>query len=117
MEKSAVVTIDDLKNFLKILAPFAPHVTEDIWTSLGEKKSINISGWPKYDEKKLVSETATIVVQVNGKFRATIIVKKDSSQEEIEAVAKQEEKVKAFLGDGNPQKVIYVPNRLINFVV
>ena len=117
MEKSAVVTTDDLKNFLKILAPFAPHVTEDIWTTLGEKKSINVSGWPKYDESKLVSETATIVVQVNGKFRATIIVKKDSSQEEIEALAKQDEKVKAFLGDGNPQKVIYVPNRLINFVV
>ena len=117
MEKSEVVTLDDLKMFIQILAPFAPYVTEDIWQQLGEKKSIHLSSWPKFDEKKIVSETVKIVIQVNGKFRGTIEVKKDTSKEEIEELARNDEKVKVFMGDRNPQKVIYVPGRLINFVV
>ena len=117
MEKSENISISDFKIFIQILAPFAPHMTEDLWKAFGEKKSVHVSSWPKYDEKKTVSENVTITVQVNGKFRGTLSVKKDIPQDAIEALVRQDEKIVAFLGSGNPQKVIYIPNRLINFVV
>ena len=117
MEKSEVVTINDVKMFIQILAPFAPYITDDMWHFLGGKKSVHISGWPAYDEKKIVSEVVKFVIQVNGKFRGTIEVKKGTTKEAIEELAKKDPKIKAFIGDGNPQKVIFVPDRLINFVV
>ena len=117
MEKAEHVSHKDFLMFVQILAPFAPYVTEDIWEMFGEKKSIHISAWPKYDEKKTVSATLTIAIQVNGKLRATIEVDKDATREEIESLALHHEKVIPFFEGRNPQKVIYVLGRLVNFVV
>ncbi len=117
MEKAENVSVDDFKKFIQILAPFAPHVTEDVWHTLGEKKSINVSLWPRYDEKKLVASTIQIAIQVNGKFRTTITVDKDATQESIETMAINDEKITQYLEGRNPQKIIYVPGRLVNFVI
>ena len=61
IDKAGTISIEDFKKFLQILAPFAPHVADELWASLGEKKSIHISAWPKYDQKKIIDDTATIV--------------------------------------------------------
>ncbi len=116
MEKAAAIDARDYKKFLQLLAPFAPHVAEELWFELGEKKSIHLSGWPEYDETKLVSDTVTIVVQVNSKNRAEIVVSRDAKREEVEALALKEEKVIAHLAGAVPKKVIYVPGRLVNIV-
>ena len=117
MEKAETVTIDDFKKFIQILAPFAPYVAEDLWSQFGEKKSVNISTWPKFDEKKITTENVNIAIQVNGKLRGVIIVKIDSTQAEVEELVKKDEKIMSFFEGRTPQKVIYVPNRLMNFVV
>lgn len=105
-----------LQNLVQLLAPFAPHIAEELWHQLGNKESVHASGWPAYDETYLTSDTVTIVVQVNGKVRANIQIAKDSEQKTIEDVAKTHDTVKAHLS-GEPKRVIYVPNKLLNFVV
>ncbi len=113
MAKEWAITFEIL---LKLLAPFAPHITEELWQDLGNESSIHTADWPIHDEKYLVAKSATIVVQVNGKVRANIQIPVDSSQETVEQVAKTDEKVTIYLKN-NPKKVIYVRNKLINFVV
>lgn len=117
MEKAESISISDFTMFLQLLAPFAPHVTEELWHELGQKKSIHISGWPTYDPAKLVSDTMKIMIQVNSKIRGEIIVPQNTSQDDIQALAMKEEKVVAAVGEATPKRVIYVQGRLINFVV
>jgi leucyl-tRNA synthetase len=105
-----------ISSLLQLLAPFAPHITEELWHQLGHKDSIHMSRWPEYDEKYLVNDTVTIVVQVNGKVRANVDVSTDSDQETVEKAAKADENVKKYV-NGPSKKVIFVANKLINFVV
>jgi leucyl-tRNA synthetase len=79
IDKAGTINIEDFKKFLQILAPFAPHVADELWTSLGEKKSIHTSSWPTYNAKKIVDDTVTIGIQVNGKVRAEITIGLDES--------------------------------------
>lgn len=101
----------------QLLAPFAPHITEEIWQQLGATGSVHSSNWPVHDQKYLISDTITIVVQVNGKLRAQLHVATDTSEEEIVNLAKQDAKVAAFLKDATPKKIVYIPHKLVNFVV
>lgn len=117
MEKVEFVELEDYKKFLQILAPFAPHVTEELWSILGEKKSINLSKWPKWDEKIIADEEMKIVVQINGKMRTEIMIKVDENEEEIKKRVILNEIVSRYIAGGNVKKVIYVKNRLINIVV
>jgi len=100
--------------FLRLLAPFAPHMTEDIWQSMGNKKSVHISAWPAYDAKNLEEDTVTFVVQVSGKVRGQVQMPANSSEQEVQAAA--EPIVKEWLKQ-RLLKVVFVPKRLINFVV
>ncbi len=93
MEKATSVNEKDFKMFLQILAPFAPHITEEIWSSLGEKKSIHKSLWPKWDKRKIVDETITIGVQINGKVRAEITISKDMEEDDIKSLVLKDKKV------------------------
>lgn len=102
---------------LKLTAPFAPHMTEQLWADLGHQQSIHVSDWPVWDEKKLVSELMTIVVQVNGKLRASIEVPTSITEDEIKQIASQQENVLAHTKDKQIIKTIYVPNKLVNIVV
>jgi leucyl-tRNA synthetase len=100
----------------QLLAPFAPHITEEIWKDLGQEGSVHISGWPIHDEAYLVQHVMTIAVQVNGKLRGEIEVPHDSEQEAVVAEAQMHENVAQYLSDGI-RKTIYVPGKIVNFVV
>jgi leucyl-tRNA synthetase len=102
---------------LKLLAPFAPHMTEELWISLGNKKSLHISDWPKYDPELAAENEVTIIVQVNGKVRASFKAPTDSSSTELEARAKAVPEVKKWIDGKDLRKVIAVANRLVNLVV
>lgn len=106
-----------LEALLQVLAPFAPHITEELWADLGHTDTIHVDHWPKWDDSYLVSDVATIIVQVNGKLRAKLQVAKDATQQEVEQRALQEGNVSKFIGDKKPAKIIYVPGRLINIVI
>ncbi|HLZ15011.1 MAG TPA: leucine--tRNA ligase [Candidatus Saccharimonadales bacterium] len=101
----------------QLLAPFAPHITEELWQQLGHDTSVHTSDWPKYDEQYLASDTMTIAVQVNGKIRGEVQVASGAAQDEIVAAARQHEKVAAHLGGKEIKKTIYVPGKLVSFVV
>jgi leucyl-tRNA synthetase len=105
------------RNFLLILAPFAPHMTEELWRNIGEKPSIHRQEWPKYNAELIKEEEMTIVIQVNGKLRDNIVVASDASEEDIKKLAASSAKVKAFIVGKKTVKVIYVPNKLVNIVV
>lgn len=106
----------ELAMMIKVLAPFAPFATEEMWSSLGEEFSVHVSEWPKFEEKYLVSETVTLSVQINGKLRGTVEVSPEASEEEVRKAAEEQEKVQKYLAEGKVIKVIYVKGKTINFV-
>lgn len=106
-----------VEKLTQILAPFAPHLAEEIWEKLGHKGSIFKSQWPAPDPEALKEELVTIVVQVNGKLRATFDMPVNCSKEDVEKKAFAHEKVQSFIKDKKILKTIYLPNRLINLVV
>jgi leucyl-tRNA synthetase len=106
-----------MEKLAQIMAPFAPHLAEEIWETLGHKQSIFQSEWPKYDPEAIKEELVTIVVQVNGKLRTTFNVPADSPKEEVEKKALESEKVQNFIKDKEIVKRIYLPNKLVNLVV
>ncbi len=101
-----------------LVAPFAPHVAEELWARLGHEESVFEGGrWPPYDPDKARERTVEIAVQVNGKLRATIQGRPGMGEEDAVALAKEEENVARYLENGSVRRVIYVPDRLVNFVV
>jgi leucyl-tRNA synthetase len=106
-----------VENLAQILAPFVPHLSEEIWSLLGHKKSIFKSSWPKYDENALEEEEITFVIQVNGKLRASIMIPVNTPENKCKEMALNEEKVRKFIEGKKIVKEIFVPNRLINIVV
>lgn len=106
-----------LESLVMCIAPFAPHIAEQMWHDLGHSDSVNKDHWPKWDGKYLATDNINIVVQVNGKLRANIQVPADASEENIVNVAKKDEKVSQNLENKQIKKTIYIPQKLINFVV
>jgi leucyl-tRNA synthetase len=117
IEKQKDISIADYKLFLRILAPFAPYMTEDLWAMLGEKKSIHISEWPKWNKKKIVDQMIKIAVQVNGKVRAELEIELTMSEDQIKDLALHQSNVMTWIAGKEITRVIYVPNRLVNIVV
>jgi leucyl-tRNA synthetase len=110
-----------MKVFLQLLAPFAPHLSEELWARLHQAfgqipASLTYSTWPQFDPAHLVEDILEIPVQVNGKLRDVIKVGATASQQDIEQAALQAEKVKPFLEGKTIKKVIIVPKRLVNIV-
>lgn len=117
---------EDAKLFVKLLAPFAPHLAEEVFQKLQNSKtpkfqtvSVHKQLWPAYNPKLIIEENATVVVQVNGKVRGQIKIKneKAKSKNETEKTAKKEQRVSQYLKGQQIKKVVFVPGRLINFVV
>ena len=117
MDKVEYISEKDFKLFLQILAPFAPHMTEELWRELGEKKTIHLSAWPKFNPKLLVEDSIKIAVQINGKVRGEIEIPADASDEEAFTAATMNENVKKWLEGQQLLKKIYVKGRLVNFVI
>ncbi len=105
-----------LETLAKLLAPFAPHMAEEVWEQLGGEQSIHLQEWPGYDDKFLVSDRIVIAVQVNGKLRGDVEVGADADQQSVEVAAKSDPKISRYL-EGKVEKVIFVPGRIINFLV
>jgi len=108
---------DNVETFLKLLSPFAPHFAEELWSKLGNKKSIHLEPWPKYEEQLLEAGEYELIIQVNGKMRDKVKVSKKLEQPEIEKLVLSREIVKKYIGTNAIKKVIFVPNRLINIVI
>ena len=106
-----------LEDLLKMLVPFAPHISSELWQQLGNNDFIEKSGWPKWNEELLKTDEIQIIVQVNGKLRGKIKVSANSEKDEILAIARAEDNVSKFLQDKEILKEIFIPNKLINFVV
>ncbi len=107
---------ESYRAFLKLLAPFAPHITEELWSELGEKSSIHLETFPAFDEALAVDNTATLGVQINGKIRGTITVSATATENEVVEAVKGEESLQKYF-KGTITKVIYVPGKIVNFIV
>ena len=106
-----------LETMMQLLAPMAPHITEELWHLTGHTGSIHTTEWPTYEEALVQDETFTLVLQVNGKVRERIEVPTTISEQEVRALALSNPRVASFVGESTVQKVIYVPGRLVNVVV
>ncbi|MEI9914316.1 MAG: leucine--tRNA ligase [Candidatus Saccharibacteria bacterium] len=107
---------ETLDSLVALVAPFAPHIADELWQQLGHSSSVNIDSWPKYDEKYLTTDTVTIVVQVNGKLRAELQLSAGTDEDTVVSAAKANDKVQKHLEGQTIIKAIYVPDKLINIV-
>lgn len=105
-----------LESLLQLVAPFAPHLSEELWQQLGHKDTIHTDHWPKWDETFLITKMMTIAVQVNGKLRGQVIVEAGANEETVTKAALKDPKIKTHL-ESKPKKTIFVPGKIINFVV
>ncbi|UUV23455.1 MULTISPECIES: leucine--tRNA ligase [Lysinibacillus] len=115
--KADVIPTTYAEGFVKMLAPIAPHIAEELWQLLGHDSTLSYEQWPTYDEAKLVDDEVEIAVQVAGKVRAKIVVAKDASKEDIEKVALADEKVQEYMVGKSLVKIIVIPGKLVNIVV
>ena len=106
-----------LEPFVLVLAPFAPHLAEELWHMLGHTHSLSDEPFPKYDETKLQQSTIEIVLQVNGKVRSKLHVARDTSEKDLEGLSLADESVRKHVGDKKIMKTIVVKNKLVNLVV
>ncbi len=111
------ITTKDLESFLRILAPFAPHLTEELWHKLGHEESIHLAPWPTYDPEKTKAQKVMVAVQVNGKVRGQIEVAADAEESKVLEDAKNEPNVKKNLDGKTLKKAIYVKGKIVSFVV
>ena len=106
----------DLETFLLMLAPLAPFIAEELWEKLGNEYSIHKTSWPQYNADHLVTGEVSLIIQVNGRLRGSLNIKKDLKQENVEKLGLGMERVKNVLGNKKVKKIIFIPNKLINFV-
>lgn len=111
------VSLRDIRTFLALLAPFAPHISEELWVKAGGEDSIHISSWPDTGDDITEDTNVLIAVQVNGKHRATIQVLRDTEQEAVEALSLEDPHVQKFVFGKEVRKIIFVKNRILNVVV
>jgi len=128
-QKSPALSIEDFKKFLQILSPFAPHITEELWQNLKtvfkevspktvfwEAESISFSDWPKWDENLVKDREIKIAVQINGKVRTEILIQADDTEEDVKKKALANQIVLKYLAGGEPKRMIYIKNRVINIL-
>ncbi len=111
------LTKDELEIFIKLLSPFAPHITEEIWELLGHDDFLSLSAWPEYDESKTVDDMIELGVQINGKVKSVVAIPNKAERDVALSLAKADEKIAELIEGKNIVKEIYVPNKIINFVV
>jgi len=116
-EKEKEISFNHYSLFLLLLAPFAPHISEELWQKLGYKTTIFEQKWPKYNPKLIKENTFTLIVQINGKVRDKIELNIGTSKEEVEKIILSQEKIKKWLEDKKVKKIIFIPNKLINIIL
>jgi leucyl-tRNA synthetase len=103
--------------YLRMLAPVAPHIAEEIWAQTGHPYSVHTQPWPEVDETAAREDEITLIVQINGKLRDRLVVPAGITEEAAKAMALESDNVQGYLEGKAPRKVIYVPGRLINIVI
>lgn len=116
-DKQESISSSEYKTLLKLLAPFAPHITEELWHELGEKESIHLAPWPSFDESLTKDDEVTLGIQINGKLRGEVTVASSAASDEIEALALAVPRIQEYLGGEKPKKIIVVPGRIVNIVL
>jgi leucyl-tRNA synthetase len=109
--------MEAVRTVVLLLSPFTPHLCEEMWEKLGNKKSVSLADWPAYEEKLLVKTEIEIPVQVNGKVRSTINISKDTSENDIRAVIVKDERLKPFMEGKDIAKLIYIDKKIVNVVL
>ena len=115
--KRDTVDREAVEVLVRLTAPFGPHLAEELWEMLGHRESVFTAGWPAWDESKIIVDTFELVVQVNGKVRATMRVPVDIPEDKAKAMAVGHENVRRFTEGKTIVKTIYVPGKLVNIVV
>ena len=116
LQKCETASLSTVKIFTQLLAPFAPHLAEELWERLGGTPSVTAAPWPEYNETKLVTEEVKIIFQVNGKMRGEAMVPVDANEEHVLTIAKTDPKVASHLEGKNLRKVVFVPGKILNIV-
>ncbi len=116
-QKAQRIGRSQIERFLRVLAPFAPHIAEELWHRLGHETTITLEPWPAYDPALTVDETVEIAVQINGKVRGRITVPADAGEEQIVEAARADERIAAALAGRDIRRTIVVPRRLVNLIV
>ena len=111
------VLLEGIESILKMLSPITPHICQELWNNLNKNSSLIDESWPKVDNDALLESKKEIIVQINGKLRGKIIIETDQSEEEVNAIVNLDEKIYSYLKNSNIKKIIYVKNKLINYVV
>jgi leucyl-tRNA synthetase len=114
--KQETLPKQELKGFLQLLSAIAPHLAEELWSRLGEDRSISRSSWPVHDEQMLIEDEIEIIIQVNGKLRAKAVVPRDADEKDLESTAMEQEKIVQELEGKTVRKVIAIPGKLVNIV-
>lgn len=115
--KNSPVYREGVETLILLLAPFAPHISEELWHKLGNSESVHLANWLTIDEEALTVEEITLVIQIKGKTRGTISAPASASKDELEAIALASDIAQKYIADKEIKKVIVVPNKLVNFVV
>ncbi|MFF0827197.1 leucine--tRNA ligase [Brevibacillus sp. NPDC003359] len=115
--KAEVLPKKFMEDFVKMLSPIAPHLGEELWEKLGHSDSLAYAAWPTYDEAKLVEDEVEIVLQINGKNKEKLLIASDSTKEQMEEMAKNNEMIQELIEGKTIVKVIAVPGKLVNIVV
>ncbi|KMZ41655.1 MULTISPECIES: leucine--tRNA ligase [Bacillales] len=115
--KAEVLPKKFMEDFVKMLSPIAPHLGEELWEKLGHSESVAYAAWPTYDEAKLVEDEVEIVLQINGKNKEKLLIASDSTKEQMEEMAKNNEMINELIEGKTIVKVIAVPGKLVNIVV
>ena len=111
------VLLEGIESILKMLSPITPHICQELWNNLNKNSSLIDESWPKVDNDALLESKKEIIVQINGKLRGKIIIETDQGEEEVNAIVNLDEKIYSYLKNSNIKKIIYVKNKLINYVV
>ena len=111
------ISKEQLQTFIKLLCPFAPHLCEEMWEATGGEGFLSLASWPTYEEAKTVDAQTEIGVQINGKLRGTVVIPTGADKEEVFAIAKADSRIASLVEGKTFVKEIYVPNRVVNFVV
>jgi leucyl-tRNA synthetase len=108
---------DVIERMVLLLAPLAPHISEELWRGLGYENSVHEQKWPQFDPNMIKDEKINLIIQINGKVRDKIEIDVDASENEIKELALNQDKIKNWIKDGKVKKVIFIPNQVINFVI
>ncbi|MCP3762436.1 leucine--tRNA ligase [Domibacillus sp. A3M-37] len=114
--KAETIPAEYAEGFVKLVSPLAPHLAEELWEKLGHSGTVTYEAWPVFDESKLIDDEVEIVIQLNGKVKAKVMVSKDATREQMEEIAMQNDKLQEELAGKTIRKVIAVPGKLVNIV-